>query len=103
MKVLITGAGGFVGRHLSADLMGRNVAVTGLHRGSTEPPVGVRSLVLASYTDLQACRAALQGVDVVVHLAALAHDNAAAAAGRGLGGSAFCGSVTPSSFSALRK
>lgn len=73
MHVLITGAGGFVGRNLSAYLVSRHVRVTGLHRGSTELPNGVRSVLIGSYTDVQAAQVLLRGVDAVIHLAALAH------------------------------
>lgn len=80
MHFAITGAGGFVGRNLSVDLLGRRAAVTGLHRSPTDLPLGVQSRVLHSYTDLQAAKAALQGVDAVIHLAALAHDRGSAGA-----------------------
>lgn len=74
MHVAITGAGGFVGRNLSVHLLSRQVTVTGLHRGSSMLPAGVRPLVLGSYTDMQASQVALRGVDAVIHLAAIAHD-----------------------------
>jgi len=81
MRVLVTGATGFVGRHLVPVLETRGHVLTiALHRpGSgaqlpTNPPTSGRRVVvvgdIAEHTDW---RDALDGVDVVVHLAARAH------------------------------
>lgn len=68
MKVLVTGANGFVGNALVADLRTRGHDVVAATRRPAENTVGVGELDGA--TDW---RAALQGCDAVVHTAARVH------------------------------
>lgn len=73
MRVLVTGAAGFVGSHLCRDLIAHGASVRGLVRseqGSSLPGV---ELVSGALTDPHAMRAAVAGVDAVVHLAARVH------------------------------
>lgn len=67
--VLVTGAGGFIGRHLVDALAERGAAVRALdlHLGALPP--GVEGIV-ADVGDPHACRSALDGADTVYHLAA---------------------------------
>ena len=67
MRVVVTGAGGFVGRHLCSRLAASGHAVTGLARGDGD--LGDPALDW---------RERLAGADAVVHLAALAHERAEA-------------------------
>lgn len=72
MKVLVTGAGGFLGQYLVAQLVARGDRVRGLARG-TYPALerlGVES-VRADIRDRQAVQAAVSGVEVVYHTAAV--------------------------------
>jgi nucleoside-diphosphate-sugar epimerase len=70
--VLVTGAGGFVGRHLCASLLERGALVRGLVRHGAAP-TGVEEARAADLTDRDAVRGAMQGVDTVLHLAARVH------------------------------
>lgn len=72
MAVLVTGATGFVGSKLVAELIKRGEEVRVLHRPSSslEELKGLNSISrLGDVTDLDSLRAAVQGVDTVFHLA----------------------------------
>ena len=81
-KILVTGAGGFIGSHLAEELVGRGLDVRAfVHYNSRNsfgwldrsPPDTRRSLdvVAGDIRDANGVRAAMQGRDVVFHLAAL--------------------------------
>ncbi|MET0413995.1 MAG: NAD-dependent epimerase/dehydratase family protein [Polyangiaceae bacterium] len=80
MRVVVTGARGFVGRHVVPALVARGVEVITLERSpSTVRASDIAEERIASSSDDEATLArALAGSHAVVHLAALAHD-----AGRG--------------------
>lgn len=71
--VFVTGGSGFVGRHLIAELVDRNVAVTGLAR-SDESAATVRSVggtvVRGDLSAVEPLREGMAGCDLVVHAAA---------------------------------
>jgi dihydroflavonol-4-reductase len=67
--VAVTGATGFIGRHLTADLVARGVRVRAIVRPgsrSVEPP---GATIVRAPLEARALAEALAGVDVVVHLA----------------------------------
>lgn len=74
MRILITGATGYVGGRLTQHLVGLGHSVIGTTRGSRSTPLGwpegVRLVRLDSLalTDQDACL--LEGIDAIVHLAA---------------------------------
>ncbi len=73
-RVLVTGAHGFVGRALCAGLLAQGVEVTAVTR-TAGPIDGVSRLhAVGSLTALRDWRPCLDGVDAVVHLAAVTHD-----------------------------
>lgn len=74
MRVLITGATGFVGSHLVDALAGRGVVIRALVRRTSRTGRLERhgaELVEGGLDDAAALRRAVEGVDVVFHLAAL--------------------------------
>ncbi len=74
MKILITGASGFLGRHVVAALQGTEHDLTLLSRTSRE------GFVTADVLDPSSLDAPFRGVDTVVHLAGLVDHHAAASA-----------------------
>ena len=72
-RVLVTGAGGFIGRALVRDLIATGYDVRGLVRRETELGDGVEVRVVTDATDAAENHGALKDVDVVVHLAARVH------------------------------
>jgi nucleoside-diphosphate-sugar epimerase len=74
MRVMITGAGGFVGRHLSQALAQSGATVLGVGRRPPPADTGCGEwLQVGSYTEWERLRPAMQRVDAVVHLAARVH------------------------------
>lgn len=81
-RVLVTGAGGFIGSHLVEELLRRGADVTafvhynarndwGMLEGLSGQEDERLSVVMGDVTDGNAVRAAIDGQDVVLHLAAL--------------------------------
>jgi nucleoside-diphosphate-sugar epimerase len=73
-RVLVTGAHGFVGRALCAGLVAQGVAVTAVTRTAGHIDGVSRLHAVGSLTALSDWRPCLDGVDAVVHLAAVTHD-----------------------------
>ncbi len=71
-RVLVTGADGKIGRAVVADLIGRGLAVTGLATGWSSPSRADRT-VTGDATVITDVAEAIDGVDAVVHLAAIPH------------------------------
>jgi nucleoside-diphosphate-sugar epimerase len=69
MRVLVTGAEGFVGRHLVAHLAGRGHTVTAMDVTSPAQRLAGAAYVTADIRDSAAWRETLPGADAVVHLA----------------------------------
>ncbi len=68
-RYLVTGAAGFLGRHLVAALLSDGHEVTALVRDGTRAELGAARLVHGDVTDLASVTAAADGVDGVFHLA----------------------------------
>jgi UDP-glucose 4-epimerase len=81
-RILLTGATGFVGRHLCATLAGAPYVLrAALHIPGAAPAGAVESAVVGSIDARTEWGPALRGVDIVIHAAARAHrlnDTAAA-------------------------
>ena len=73
---LVTGASGFIGSHLAEALLSLGQKVVGLDDFSTGREENIKGLSLnmirGTITDLDTCRKACEGVDYVLHHAALA-------------------------------
>lgn len=74
MKVLVTGATGFVGRHLCRELVARGIPARGTVRrpGSRLPP-GVEAVLVPELEGEEGVDEAVAGVTHVIHLAARVH------------------------------
>jgi UDP-glucose 4-epimerase len=72
-RVLVTGASGFLGSHVTQALVGRGLAVRALTRRGTAPPAGTEAAPVAALDDAAGLRQALTGVTSVIHLAAYVH------------------------------
>jgi UDP-glucose 4-epimerase len=73
MKIFVTGATGFVGRHLVRHLLDREHSVTSAVRVSGSALAGSEELVIGSIGPDSDWSGLLQGHDVVIHLAARVH------------------------------
>lgn len=73
MKILVTGATGFVGRHLFAEADAREREMFALTRTPGSAPRGSREIVVGEIDDKTAWGSALAGADAIVHLAARVH------------------------------
>ena len=71
MRVLVTGSGGRVGGLLVKTLQERGDWVRGLDVGEARPEAAPDDMVVGSLLDLEAVTRAVDGVDAVVHLAAV--------------------------------
>ncbi|HXZ98428.1 MAG TPA: NAD(P)-dependent oxidoreductase, partial [Candidatus Acidoferrum sp.] len=73
MKVLVTGASGFLGGHLTELLTAKGLEIVAMVRKTSDTSLldrlGLEKCV-ADMTDAQSLRTAVRGVDAVIHLAA---------------------------------
>jgi nucleoside-diphosphate-sugar epimerase len=67
--VAVTGATGFIGRHVTADLVGRGIDVRAVVRPESTRGVAAGAAVFRAPLERAALREAFAGVDAVVHLA----------------------------------
>lgn len=72
-RVLVTGASGFVGRPLLAALLDAGYAVRAATRFAGTLPHSVDEVVVPDFKNAVDWKPILKGVDVVIHLAGLAH------------------------------
>lgn len=73
LVLLITGANGFVGHVLCEEAVSRGFRVKGTTRTACHLPSGVENVVIGTIDGRTNWTAALEGVDVVIHLAARVH------------------------------
>lgn len=71
--IALTGATGFIGRHLLRELPRRGYRVQVLLRRPSQLPEGASGAIIGDLAAPQNMAAALRGVDAVVHSAGLAH------------------------------
>ena len=90
MRMLVTGASGFIGRATVAAALTRGHRVRAVVRGGADGPAwgGEVEPVRADLRDSEAVRAAVPGVDVVIHLAAAMQGDDAEHAATTVGGTA---------------
>ena len=79
-RILVTGAGGFIGAGLCPALLARGHRVIGATRRAAPMPSGVETLIIGEIGPATDWSRALAGVDVVIHLAQRAHAGPDAAA-----------------------
>ncbi len=71
--IALTGATGFIGRHLLSELPRRGYRVRVLLRRPSEVPAGASGAVIGDIASPHNMAAALRDVDMVIHSAGLAH------------------------------
>jgi UDP-glucose 4-epimerase len=71
--IALTGATGFIGRHLLTELPKRGFRIRVLLRRPSEVPAGAASAVIGDIASPHNMAAALRDVDMVIHSAGLAH------------------------------
>lgn len=76
-RILVTGGGGFIGRHVASELLEHgydvriyDALIAQVHGEASEPVPSGAELILGDIRDADKLRRALQGVDGVIHLAA---------------------------------
>ena len=72
-RVLITGANGFVGQALCIEALSRGMKVRGAVRQPDALPADIESVAIGDINDVTDWSSALEGCDVVIHLAARVH------------------------------
>jgi UDP-glucose 4-epimerase len=72
-RILLTGASGFVGRHLLADLAAAGYRLRVATRRRMDVPPGIEQVVVGDLAEPVDWTTALAGVDAVVHGAGIAH------------------------------
>ncbi len=73
MKILVTGANGFIGSAFCREVLARGIAVCGATRKPCDLPIGVRGFVVGNIDSSTDWREPLSGCDVLTHLAARVH------------------------------
>jgi nucleoside-diphosphate-sugar epimerase len=73
MRIMVTGASGFVGRPLVAALLSAGFVVRAVTRRPALFPDSVESAIIPDLTTATDWKPILQGVNAIVHLAGLAH------------------------------
>ena len=73
LRVLITGASGFVGQKVIARAKSRGMDVTAVLRKMSEPPSSAKSILVDEISGSTNWGNSLRGADVVIHLAARVH------------------------------
>lgn len=73
-KILITGAGGYIGSHLTVHLMNR-VCIRAVYRNSPMINLDVDTFVVGDISGHTNWDGAFEDVETIVHLAALAHES----------------------------
>lgn len=80
MKILVTGANGFVGKVLCAELLTRRISVRAMMRSLKSSIDGTEAAIISAINGQTNWTNALQDIEVVIHLAARVHvmkDNSA--------------------------
>ncbi len=75
MNVLITGVNGFIGKNLSLYLLSKGYSLFGFDISKNCIVSGLDSYISGSVLDFEKIQSAMQGMDIVVHLAAITNHN----------------------------
>lgn len=73
LRVMVTGANGFVGQALCTEAIRRGLHIRGATRSACELPIGAEPVIVGKIDGRTDWAGALHNVDVVIHLAARVH------------------------------
>ena len=74
LKILVTGANGFIGSAFCREALSRGMHVSGATRKPCNLPIGIRSFVVGNIDSSTDWRNSLVGCDILTHLAARVHE-----------------------------
>ena len=71
MKILVIGASGFVGKHLTKELIKNKYQIKGFVKEENLEPIKDLELIYGDITDKESLKKAVKNIDIIIHLASI--------------------------------